>query len=121
MASLSAASTATLASACAEHVVSGSTLRCTTATTRTAAFRPSAAPVVAMANPHGNSGVFAPVVIVAKSVVGEKQFNQIRGKAIALHSQVIGEFCSKTGVNGKQRQGLIRLAKQNGAKLGFLA
>lgn len=33
-------------------------------------------------------GLFAPIVIVARNVIGVKRFNQIRGKAIALHSQV---------------------------------
>ena len=32
-------------------------------------------------------GLFAPIV-VARNVIGVKRFNQIRGKAIALHSQV---------------------------------
>lgn len=35
--------------------------------------------------------------------------------------QVITEFCKSIGADGKQRQGLIRLAKKNGEKLGFLA
>ena len=33
-------------------------------------------------------GLFAPLVIVARNIIGVKPFNQIRGKAIALHSQV---------------------------------
>jgi hypothetical protein len=33
-------------------------------------------------------GLFAPIVVVARNVIGVKRFNQIRGKAIALHSQV---------------------------------
>lgn len=44
-----------------------------------------------------------------------------RGKGISLHSQVIKEFCKLLGVNNKQVQGVIRLAKKNGEKLGFLA
>lgn len=35
--------------------------------------------------------------------------------------KVINEFCKAIGADGKQRQGLIRLAKKNGEKLGFLA
>lgn len=35
--------------------------------------------------------------------------------------QVITEFCKSIGADAKQRQGLIRLAKKNGEKLGFLA
>ena len=32
-------------------------------------------------------GVFTPIVNVARQVLGQKQFNTIRGKAISLHSQ----------------------------------
>jgi len=35
--------------------------------------------------------------------------------------QVITEFCKSIGADSKQRQGLIRLAKKNGERLGFLA
>ncbi|KAG0484458.1 hypothetical protein HPP92_008537 [Vanilla planifolia] len=66
-------------------------------------------------------GVFAPVVVLVRNIIGPKTFNKLRGKAIALHSQVITEFCKTIGADGKQRQGLIRLAKKNGEKLGFLA
>jgi hypothetical protein len=34
---------------------------------------------------------------------------------------VIKDFCGKIGVDNKQAQGVIRLAKKNGEKLGFLA
>ncbi|CAM8887407.1 unnamed protein product [Rhodiola kirilowii] len=74
-----------------------------------------------MKNVNEGKGVFAPIVIVARNLIGKKQFNQLRGKAIALHSQVITEFCKAIGADAKQRQGLIRLAKKNGEKLGFLA
>ncbi|ACO64517.1 predicted protein [Micromonas commoda] len=66
-------------------------------------------------------GLFAPIVVVARNIIGVKRFNQIRGKAIALHSQVITDFCKEIGADGKVRQNLIRTAKQNGGKLGFLA
>ena len=39
-----------------------------------------------MGNKSG-SGPFTPVVIVARNVLGKKDFNQFRGKAISLHSQ----------------------------------
>jgi len=38
------------------------------------------------------NGPFTPLVIALRSVVGEKKFNQIRGKGITLHSQVY-KFC----------------------------
>lgn len=72
-------------------------------------------------NPNEGKGIFAPVVVVARNILGKKRFNQLRGKGIALHSQVITEFCKNIGAEAKQKQGLIRLAKKNGEKLGFLA
>lgn len=74
-----------------------------------------------MKNVNEGKGIFAPVVVITRNIVGKKRFNQLRGKAIALHSQVITEFCKSIGADAKQRQGLIRLAKKNGEKLGFLA
>lgn len=43
---------------------------------------------VTMGNKNGGTGVFAPIVVVTRNIVGVKQFNQFRGKGIALHSQV---------------------------------
>ncbi|KAJ8547194.1 hypothetical protein K7X08_010780 [Anisodus acutangulus] len=74
-----------------------------------------------MGNVNEGKGLFAPIVVVTRNIVGKKRFNQLRGKAIALHSQVITEFCKSIGADQKQRQGLIRLAKKNGERLGFLA
>ncbi|KAE9452992.1 hypothetical protein C3L33_15100, partial [Rhododendron williamsianum] len=74
-----------------------------------------------MKNVNEGKGVFAPIVVVTRNIIGKKTFNQLRGKAIALHSQVITEFCKTIGADAKQRQGLIRLAKKNGERLGFLA
>ncbi|XP_062108935.1 protein PROTON GRADIENT REGULATION 5, chloroplastic [Humulus lupulus] len=74
-----------------------------------------------MKNVNEGKGVFAPIVVITRDIIGKKRFNQLRGKAIALHSQVITEFCKAIGADAKQRQGLIRLAKKNGERLGFLA
>ena len=49
------------------------------------------------------------------------EFNKLRGKAISLHSQVIKDFCKQVGVDNKQVQAVVRLAKKNGEWLGFLA
>jgi len=87
-------------------------------------LRTSSKPVRAqpvMGNKNEGKGVFAPLVVVTRNIIGKKPFNQLRGKAIALHSQVITEFCKSIGADAKQRQALIRLAKKNGEKLGFLA
>lgn len=64
--------------------------------------------------------MFAPAVRLARMLLGAKKLNKIRGTAISVHSQVIGEFCKFIGANQKVRQGLIRVAKTNGHKLGFL-
>ena len=120
------------------------------------------------------SGIFVPVVKLVRAAMGKKEFNQLRGKGISLHSQgalhaidcmlvslsainacaiqsyiksvlsatqliclgvycgiiinrlfpccaVIKSFGQRIGADNKQVQGLVRLAKKNGEKLGFLA
>lgn len=42
-----------------------------------------------MKNINEGKGLFAPIVVVTRNIIGKKTFNQIRGKAIALHSQVL--------------------------------
>lgn len=42
-----------------------------------------------MGNVNEGKGLFAPIVVVTRNIVGKKRFNQLRGKAIALHSQVM--------------------------------
>merc|ERR1712129_537724 len=42
-------------------------------------------------------GVFSPAVYAAKIVLGDKKLKGIRGKAISLHSQAIGDFCTWSG------------------------
>ncbi|KAH7669749.1 hypothetical protein IHE45_11G098400 [Dioscorea alata] len=74
-----------------------------------------------MAGKDSSKGIFAPLVVFARNILGKKTFNKLRGKGIAIHSQVITEFCKSVGADTKQRQGLIRLAKKNGEMLGFLA
>jgi hypothetical protein len=65
--------------------------------------------------------MFAPIVIQVRQFMGTKEFNQLRGKAIALHSKAITNFCNKVGIESAKRQGYIRLAKENGKRLGLLA
>lgn len=76
--------------------------------------------VTVMGN-KATGGPFAPLVRVVRNVMGTKEFNKFRGQAISLHSQIIKDFGKQIGADGKQVQGLIRLAKKNGEKLGFLA
>ena len=70
-----------------------------------AAQRPSLRPArptagrtaVIMAGNSATSGPFAPLVRATRGVVGQKDFNKFRGKAISLHSQVRARllpFCS---------------------------
>ena len=65
--------------------------------------------------------MFAPMVILLRSKLGKREFNQIRGKVIALHSKVITNVCNRLGIERTARQNLIRLARDNGKRLGFLA
>ena len=64
-------------------------------------------------------GVFSPAVYAAKITLGNDKLNIIRGKAISLHSQYIGEFCTWSGAY-HLRTRLIKKAKLNGDILGFL-
>jgi len=64
-------------------------------------------------------GVFSPAVYAAKITLGNDKLNKIRGKAISLHSQYIGEFCTWSGAY-HLRTRLIKKAKLNGDILGFL-
>ena len=64
-------------------------------------------------------GIFSPAVYAAKVVLGPEKLNKIRGKAISLHSQYIGDFCSWVGAY-PLRTKLIKKAKVNGDTLGFL-
>ena len=64
-------------------------------------------------------GIFSPAVYGAKIVLGEDKLKKIRGKAISLHSQAIGEFCEWSG-SYHLRTRLVKLAKTNGDTLGFL-
>ena len=41
---------------------------------------------------RGEDGVFTPLVITAKKVLGEEQLNKLRAKGISIHSDVIKSF-----------------------------
>lgn len=64
-------------------------------------------------------GPFSPAVYGAKIVLGTDKLNKIRGKAISLHSQYIGDFCQWAGAY-HLRTRLVKKAKTNGDILGFL-
>lgn len=66
--------------------------------------------------------MFAPVVVLVRRFMGDDaKFVRLRGQAIALHSQVITRFCERFGIDRTQRQSMIRLARDNGKRLGLLA
>ncbi len=65
--------------------------------------------------------MFAPVVVTLKKLIGKPKFMKMRGKAIALHSRVITSVCNRLGIERTPRQNMIRLARDNGKRLGLLA
>ncbi|KKJ00181.1 cyclic electron transport protein PGR5 [Prochlorothrix hollandica] len=65
--------------------------------------------------------MFAPIVVLMRDLVGKPKFVQLRCKAIALHSKAITQFCNSIGIDRTQRQNMIRLARDNGKRLGLLA
>lgn len=72
-----------------------------------------------MAGKMSKFGIFSPAVYVAKMALGTEKLNKLRGKAISLHSQYIGDFCQWVGAYHLRTQ-LIKKAKNNGDILGFL-
>lgn len=65
--------------------------------------------------------MFAPIVVLFRHQLGDAKFIKLRGQAIALHSQVITHICNQFGIDRTQRQTFIRLARDNGKRLGLLA
>ena len=65
--------------------------------------------------------MFAPLVLLVRSWLGIKEFNRLRGQAIALHAQLITQVCDRFGLGRTYRQNMIRLARDNGKRLGLLA
>ena len=53
--------------------------------------------LVVVAGNDYETGVFSPLVVVVRNAMGVKEFNQFRGKAISLHSQVCGHADSLAG------------------------
>lgn len=65
--------------------------------------------------------MFAPIVVLVRRWLGDQRFVRLRGQAIALHAQLITNVCNRIGIERTQRQSLIRLARDNGKRLGLLA
>ena len=65
--------------------------------------------------------MFATVVIRVCHLLGKARFTRLRAKAISLHTQAITQVCDLIGIHRSQRQRLIRLARDNGKRLGLMA
>lgn len=65
--------------------------------------------------------MFASLIILTRNFLGKARFNKTRGQAIGLHCKAITNFCNWIGIDSKERQSLIRLARNNGKRLGFMA
>ena len=79
---------------------------------------PKAAPKkkIAKKTPAHKEGLFSPLVLLAKDVLGEKELNQIRGKAIGLHSDVIGKFVdtADSSFGNQALKALFKIADKDG-------
>jgi EF-hand domain pair len=64
---------------------------------------------------HGKEGIFSPVVQLSKEALGEKKLNEVRAKAIGLHSDVIGKFVESadSSVGNAVLKALFSLADRN--------
>lgn len=65
--------------------------------------------------------MFAPIVTLTRQMVGDLKFKRTRAKVIALHAKAITNFCNQFGIERTTRQNMIRLARNNGERLGLLA
>jgi hypothetical protein len=54
--------------------------------------RKKAAPKSKAGGAKHEAGVFSPIVLTAKKVIGDERLNKIRAKVISIHSEVIGNF-----------------------------
>eukprot|EP00531_Pseudo-nitzschia_arenysensis_P011412 CAMPEP_0116126640 /NCGR_PEP_ID=MMETSP0329-20121206/6435_1 /TAXON_ID=697910 /ORGANISM="Pseudo-nitzschia arenysensis, Strain B593" /LENGTH=209 /DNA_ID=CAMNT_0003620727 /DNA_START=46 /DNA_END=675 /DNA_ORIENTATION=- len=61
-------------------------------------------------------GIFAPAVLVTKEIMGVTELNKLRGKIIALHSDVIGKFTetAQSEFGNQVLKVLFTLADKNG-------
>jgi hypothetical protein len=60
--------------------------------TPTPVVEKKAAPKTKAGGAHKSAGVFSPIVLTAKKLVGDERLGKIRAKVISLHSEVIGNF-----------------------------
>ena len=67
----------------------------------------SRGPAKTVAGNSAEDGIFTPLVVVTRNIMGAKEFNKLRGKGISLHSQVITELCKQVGADNKRKQVLV--------------
>lgn len=74
------------------------------------------APKKKPAKPHGKEGVFSPMVLFVKGVLGDQRLNKVRAKAISLHSDVIATFVdtSDSVFGDAVLRSLFKLADKDG-------
>ncbi|NEO84629.1 MAG: electron transporter [Spirulina sp. SIO3F2] len=65
--------------------------------------------------------MFASLIVLLRNAIGQSRFNRTRGQVIGLHCKTITNFCNFVGIESKERQSLIRLARNNGKRLGLMA
>ena len=65
--------------------------------------------------------MFTPLILHLHHWIGDTRFRKMRGRAIALHAQVINTFCQRIHLKPACRQHLIKTAHGNGKRLGLLA
>jgi hypothetical protein len=65
--------------------------------------------------------MFSSTIIKTRQLIGQPEFDYLRSKAIIFHVKIISSVCERLGISNKTRQHLIRLAHDNGKKLGLLA
>ena len=64
--------------------------------------------------------MFAPLILRLHHWVGEPRFQQLRGRAIVLHTRTINTFCQQCHLKPTCRQHLLKTAHNNGKRLGLL-
>lgn len=76
---------------------------------------PSKSKKPAAAAAHGKEGIFSPLVKLSKNVLGEKELNQVRAKAIGLHSDVIAKFVdtADTSIGNQALKALFTIADKD--------
>lgn len=68
------------------------------------------------AAPGHKEGIFSPMVLFVKGVLGAETLNKVRGKAISLHSDVIGSFVqtSESAFGDAVLRSLFHVADKDG-------